>query len=53
VLFGRARGLPWDVAGRIGSLLGAYQVEVEGTQSLCLDAAAFRARFEREFGRSY
>jgi adenosine kinase len=50
LLYGRARGLPFEVAGRIGSLLGAYQVEVEGPQGLRLDMDAFRARYEREFG---
>jgi adenosine kinase len=49
---GRVRGLPFEIAGRMGSLLGAYQVEVEGTQNLSLDVEAFRARFEREFGAS-
>jgi len=53
LLFGRARGLSWELAGRIGSLLGAYQVEVPGTQQLTLDAAEFRARFEREFGTGF
>lgn len=50
LLYGRARGLSWDQAGRIGSLLGSLQVEVEGTQNLRLDAGELRARFEREFG---
>jgi adenosine kinase len=52
LLAGRARGLPFETAGRMGSLLGSYQVEVEGPQSLHLDGAEFRARFEREFGRA-
>ena len=50
VLYGRARGLSWDVAGRIGSLIGSYQVESLGTQSLRFELDDFRARFEREFG---
>jgi adenosine kinase len=50
LLAGRARGLPYEVAGRMGSLLGSWQVEVEGTQNLQLDADAFRAGYEREFG---
>ena len=53
VLFGRARGLPWEVAGRIGSLLGSYQVEVEGTQSLRLAMDEFRSRFRREFDADF
>jgi adenosine kinase len=50
LIAGRARGLPFEVAGRMGSLLGSYQVEVEGTQNLALELGAFRARYEREFG---
>ena len=50
LLAGRARGLSFELAGRMGSLLGSYQVEVEGPQALRLDPASFGARFEREFG---
>ncbi len=50
LIAGRARGLCFEVAGRIGSLLGSYQVEVEGTQNLVLELDAFHARYEREFG---
>ncbi len=51
LLAGRARGLPFATAGRIGSLLGSYQVETVGPQALRLDPAEFRERFEREFGQ--
>jgi adenosine kinase len=51
LLAGRARGLPFETAGRMGSLLGSYQVETVGPQALRLDPAEFRARFEREFGQ--
>jgi adenosine kinase len=50
LLSGRVRGLPYDVAGRMGSLLGACQVAVEGNQNLRIDWDGFRARYEREFG---
>ena len=50
---GRVRGLPFEIAGRMGSLLGAYQVEVEGPQNLSIDLDEFRARFEREFGTGF
>lgn len=53
LIFGRARGLPWEVAGRMGSLLGTWQVECEGTQNLKLDSDAFRDRYEREFGSGF
>ncbi|HEX9814418.1 MAG TPA: carbohydrate kinase family protein, partial [Myxococcota bacterium] len=52
LMAGRARGLSFEVAGRMGSLLGSYQVEVEGTQNLVLDLDQFRARYAREFGAS-
>jgi adenosine kinase len=50
LLHGLARGLPLEKAARIGSLLGALEVEHSGTQNLTLNLPAFRARFEREFG---
>jgi adenosine kinase len=50
LMAGRARGLSFEVAGRMGSLLGSYQVEVEGTQNLVLSLDEFRSRYEREFG---
>ena len=51
--YGRVHGLPFETAGSMGSLLGAFQVEVEGPQNLSIDLDAFRARFEREFGSSF
>jgi adenosine kinase len=53
LIFGRARGYPFEVAGRMGSLLGSYQVECEGTQNLELDLDGFRDRYEREFGTGF
>lgn len=50
LMAGRARGLSFEIAGRMASLLGSYQVEVEGTQNLVLDLEKFEARYEREFG---
>jgi len=50
LLHARARGLPWEIAGRLGSLLGALTIEVEGTQNTPVEASSVRARFEREFG---
>ncbi len=52
LMAGRARGLPFEVAGRMASLLGSRQVEVEGTQNLAFDRDEFNDRFEREFGTS-
>jgi adenosine kinase len=53
LIYGRARGLGFEIAGRMGSLLGSYQVEFEGTQNLSLDLDGFRARYEREFGSGF
>jgi adenosine kinase len=53
LLFGRARGLDWDVAGRMGSLLGSLQVAVPGAQNLRFDPAAFRRLYARAFGAGF
>ncbi len=53
LLAGRVRGLSYEVAGRMGSLLGACQVAVQGNQNLKLDVDAFRALYEREFGSGF
>jgi adenosine kinase len=50
LLHGRARGLDWEVSGRIGSLMGAWQVQIEGTQNLKLGRDELRARYRSEFG---
>jgi adenosine kinase len=53
LLSGRVRGLSYGVAGRMGSLLGACQVGVEGNQNLKLDLDTFHALYEREFGSGF
>jgi adenosine kinase len=53
LLFGRARGLSWEVSGRLGSLVGACQVAIQGPQGLALDLPEIRRRYEREFGASF
>jgi adenosine kinase len=52
-LFAIANAMPLDVAGRIGSLLGSWQVEVEGAQALAYDLAAVRARYAEAFGSGF
>lgn len=42
-------GLPWEVAGRVGSLAATYVVEIKGTQSHSYTVEDFVARFAREF----
>ena len=50
LLYGRSCGLDLVDACRVGSLLGSLKVAVSGPQGLELDAADFRARYQREFG---
>lgn len=49
LLYGLLNGMDWDTAGRIGSLLGAYNIERPGTQNHKFTLENFRARFEQEF----
>jgi adenosine kinase len=53
LLFGRARGLSFDQAGRIGSLMGSLQVSVAGTQNLEVGLDEIRSTFRREFGTDF
>jgi adenosine kinase len=45
----RLAGLPWDVAGRVGSLAATFVVEVKGTQSHSYTFTEFSNRFDIEF----
>jgi adenosine kinase len=47
------RGLPLETGVRIGSLFGALKVARPGPQSIPLDPAAFRARYEQEYGEGF
>ena len=53
LLYGRSKGYGWDVAGRMGSLLGSQQVETTAPQELRQSAAEFRERYAKEFGSSF
>jgi adenosine kinase len=53
LLYGRARGMSYEVAGRIASLMGSLQVEHEGTQNLAVGFDEFKNRYEREFGGGF
>jgi adenosine kinase len=52
-LYGIANGQSLGVAGRLGSVLGGWQVEVEGAQALSYDLEAFRARYVDSFGAAF
>src|SRR5262249_39153081 len=43
-------GLPWDVAGRVGSIAAVYALETIGPQPRRYTLAEFRARYEANFG---
>ncbi len=53
LLFGLARGVSLEIAGRLGSLMGSLAVEQRGTQSVEISLEDFRTRFEREFGAAF
>ena len=53
LLFGRSEGHGWDVAGRMGSLLGALQIGTAGAQNLAVDLDGFRSRYASEFGAPF
>jgi adenosine kinase len=50
LLAARLAGLPWDVAGRIGSVAAVYALETIGPQPRAYSLAEFRARYEANFG---
>jgi len=52
-LYGLANGHALDVAGRLGSLLGGLQVEVQGAQTLTYDLATIRKRYTEAFGQGF
>ena len=43
---------PLELGARVGGLLGALKIAERGPQSIPLDSAAFRERYEREFGHA-
>jgi adenosine kinase len=50
LLAARLAGLPWAVAGRVGSLAAAYALEAREPQPPPYSLADFRARYEANFG---
>jgi adenosine kinase len=50
LLHGLARGLDWETAGRLASLLGAIKIESHGTQNHRPSASDIAARFRESFG---
>ncbi len=52
LLKGYMRGLPWDVAGRLGALTATYCLEASGTQGQHYTPAEFQTRLCKIFERS-
>ena len=50
LLAARLAGLPWEVAGRVGSIAAVYALETIGPQPERYALADFRARYEANFG---
>lgn len=50
LLAARLRGLPWDVAGRVGSVAAVWALETVGPQPRRYSPEDFLGRFERDFG---
>ncbi|MFN8501441.1 carbohydrate kinase family protein [Kouleothrix sp.] len=52
LVFGLARGLPLDVAGRVAALAAAYAIEKRGCQEHSYTVAEFAERYAAAFGPS-
>jgi adenosine kinase len=50
LLAARLAGLPWDIAGRVGSIAAVYALETIGPQPQPYTLAEFRARYQANFG---
>ena len=49
LLYGISKGMDWETAGRIASLMGAIKIERPGTQNHKISFDEFRERFKKEF----
>ena len=50
LLFGLARGYPWEVTGRLGALAATYCLEQIGTMNHRYTLAEFASRYRQNFG---
>jgi adenosine kinase len=53
LLFAIANDLSLEIGTRLGSLMGALKVSRQGPQSIDLDLAAIRERYQAEFGEPF
>ncbi|MHA1110582.1 MAG: carbohydrate kinase family protein [Promethearchaeota archaeon] len=52
LLFGLAKGFPFEIACRIGSVVGSFVVESAGPQSQIYTRESIQARYKANFGES-
>lgn len=50
LIYGLQRGMDWETAGRVASLMGAIKIEHHGTQNHSFTPDQFAERFKNEFG---
>jgi adenosine kinase len=50
LLAARRKGLPWEVAGRVGSVAAVYALETQGAQPKPFARSHFLARYRENFG---
>ena len=50
MMYGLARGLPWETTGRIASLMGAIKIVHQGGQNHTPSLVEIKDRFEQAFG---
>ena len=53
LLYGLTRGLPFEVAGRLGSVMGALNIEQRGPQTVQVGIDAVRERYAEAYGESF
>jgi len=53
ILYALLHDLPLETGAKIGSLIGSLKVALAGPQSLAMDLAAFRERYQHEYGEEF
>jgi adenosine kinase len=52
ILFGLLRGMPWEAAGRLASLIGAIKIAAQGTQNHHFSLQSIVSAYRSEFGHA-
>jgi adenosine kinase len=53
LLYGIARGMDWQMTGRLASLLGAVKIASRGGQNHTLAREELHSRFKENFGMNF